>query len=226
VRTLSVKVAGGNRKRGSMYKIIRNTLTAGASVITLAMMGGAPAMAAQAAPAAPVHAASVVQPADFADGDPDVFSGLEPDITPRPMCETSFPNNCARDTNNSGSTGSVMFEGGNTPGPAENTKFVRNGGTFSHNGHAYPTGTLVLTGHSGLCYGSPGSDVKTASCSTGAGTIWGHGSSNGHDVWINRLWTQQAGDGGLRVLGAFGTFGDPLEVVPWSNPSFLKRWSF
>jgi hypothetical protein len=190
-----------------------------AAVIALTEAG----LSTSAVQAAVTHPIAHTVVSDFPDGSPDVVT-IEPDITARPMCESSFPNYCARDTNNSGSSGSVIFEGSNTPGPAENLKFHPNGSTFTWNGHAYHVGTLEFSGHPGLCVGSPGADVVTASCSTGTGTIWGHGHSGNGDVWISRVWTQSFGS--LQVLGAFGFAGDEMEVFPWANPDAYKRWSF
>jgi hypothetical protein len=200
-----------------MHKFIRNTAVAGFSILALAVTSGAPAMAAQTAPA---HAAVS---ADTSDGYPDPVT-IEPDISPRPLCKTSDALLCARDTNNSDSAGSVMFSGNQTPGPAEDTKFVGNGNTFTFRTHTYNTGLLHLTGHPGLCYSGDLGAVTTASCTNGTATVWGHGTSGGHDVWINRAETQRLDD--LRVLASTNTFGVSLSTVSWFNTSFYKRWSF
>jgi hypothetical protein len=201
-----------------MHNFIRNIATVGFSVLALAVTSGVPAMASQAAPA---HAAVA---ADTPDGYPDPGPAIEPDITPRPLCKVNDALLCARDTNNSDSAGSVMFSGNQTPGPAEDTKFVGNGGTFTFRTHTYHTGLLHLTGHSGLCYSGDLGAVTTANCATGTATVWGHGMSAGHDVWVNRAETQRLND--LRVLASTNTFGVSLSTVSWFNTSFYKKWSF
>src|SRR5580765_5523672 len=197
-----------------MRKFIQNALIAGASVITLAVMSGAPAMAAQSAPATPVHVASVAQATDFADGDPDVVT-IEPNITARPMCTVSGNQLCVKVD-----AGNQLDMAAQNAGPAENIKFNPNGNDFVWNGHHYHVGTLNMPGQSPACIGTNGINLNRQNCSTGSGIIWGHGSSNGHDVWINRAWTQ--GQNSLQVLGTLNITGDSALMVDWFDTSYYK----
>jgi hypothetical protein len=190
------------------------------AVAAVSLLAPAAAMASVSAPAAPAHSAVV---ADTPDGYPDPVT-IEPDITARPMCLSSAPNWCAHFT-----TGGYIYDGaaGGGPGPDWNVKFNRNGNTFTWLGHTYNVGTLAMPGHSPACFGLSISVVRLANCSTGYGTIWGHGSSNGHDVWINRAATQA--DNSLRVLvstaGCQCGFG-PLSEGDWFDSALYRKWNF
>jgi hypothetical protein len=196
-------------------------LAAGALPPTLAATGASAAPTASAA-----HAAHAVLADVIPDPDPVL---IEPDITATPMCLTSSPNYCAHwhDAQN------FIWDGaaGGGPGPDWNIKFNRNGNTFTWNGHTYNVGTLNMPGHSPACLGVNNGagypTIQLQNCSTGYGIIWGHGTSGGHDVWINRKDTQVISS--LRVListaGCFCGFG-PLASGDWYNSALYRKWSF
>lgn len=183
----------------------------------------------QIAGAAPARTAAHAATSITADQipDPDPFTGLEPDITARPMCATSSPNKCAWDQ--SPGNGDYIYDHVQAAGARENMKFNANGNNFTWNGHTYHVGTLNMPGESPACLGTPSAFkiIQLANCSTGQGTIWGHGTSNGHDVWVNRYWTQITNS--LKVLASTqGCFcGDgPLAADDWYDPALYRRWSF
>lgn len=184
-----------------------------AALITVLSAAGLAATLAGSVPASAVTA-------DFPDGSPDVVT-IEPDITAQPLCEANGFNYCGRDQNNAELQPSNINNANNTPGPAENTKWVGTGGTFTWNGHNYHTGLLRLTGHTDACWDD---QVVMSSCDHGVGTVWGLGSSGGHYVFIARLRTQR--DGRLEVLSSDNILGDRLFTDSWTNPNWFKRWSF
>lgn len=142
---------------------------------------------------------------------------------PLQNCESSG-SWCARDANDLSSFGNRINEGTEVSGPAENTRFVADGGHFLFGGINFPTGVLKLTGHTNLCYGTEniGVAVITQPCAGGQGTVIGHGKSNGHEVWVVRRSTVQFGS--LQVIAGANVQGDQLTVVQWTANGPFKRW--
>jgi hypothetical protein len=200
-----------------------NTRAALITVLSAAALAAltAASVPAGAAPAAPGRAAVIMT-----DPEPDPAPDITPDITARPLCEVNGSGYCGRDQGNSGATASPLNNALDNAGPAENTKWVPDGGHFTWNGHAYPTGVLKLTGHPGLCWGNltAGFTELTTDCANGTGRIIGHGISNGHDVWVLRAETQE--NSTLMVLGSDDIFGDTLYAADWRDSGSFKRWSF
>lgn len=187
------------------------------SLIAAAMIAvpaaGTVSQVAMAAPA--VHASAMA----FADtnGQPDPAPvTLDPDVA-LAMCESSAP-----------SLGLEAFGTQLLEHCADGTpvKFNANGNTFSWGGVTYRVGTLNQPSQSPACLGVNGiNNVNSQNCSTGSGVIWGHGLSNGHDVWINRLKTQN--NGVLTVLAGSASLGAPAFTATWPPASGVyERWGF
>jgi hypothetical protein len=142
-----------------------------------------------------------------------------------PYCLSSDANICARDANNSDNTGNPIVNGHFVIGQATQSDFAPNGNSFTFNGHTYHTGLLHWANHPGLCYGMVSLTtfkMVTQACNGGTGIIWGHGSSNGHDVFINRFATQSANV--LAVMASDDVDNDQMFVGNWFVSGIYKRW--
>jgi hypothetical protein len=135
------------------------------------------------------------------------------------MCESSSPSLGIVDNSGTEFTGNNCADG--IP-----IKFNANGNTFTWGGVTYRVGTLNEPSQSPACLGFNGfNNVTRQNCSTGQGIIWGHGLSNGHDVWINRKKTQD--NGHITVLAGSGGPNSVIFVAtyPPANGVF-ERWGF
>lgn len=195
-------------------QIRRKLYAVAAAIAAAAAIGAAAAPAAQAAPARfPVPKAPAAGHAHAKTG---AGHRAHPFIT-GDLCESSSPNLCVFN-----SSGSQVTEVNGT-----SVTWNPNGNTFTFGGVTYNVGTLSEGPNSGNdCLAVNGfNNVVRGDCSTGAGIIWGLGASNGHDVWVNRLHTQN--NGTLTVLAASGSVGAVVNVETWPPaPGVFERWGF
>jgi hypothetical protein len=215
----------------------RSLLAAGPLALAAALGVLAPAAhassthpAASAAPAASTAHASLVAhsfpstidptiplPDDTGDAEPDISGG-------QPLCKASGFHGCIRIVNNDGTPGTGLFIVNDTPGPAENLKFIADAGSFTFRTHNYTAGRLYFTGHPNICVKAVNAnDTATGRCDLD-NVVVGRGYSNGHRVWIFRSFTQQLND--LRVVGSFDSYGSFVHQVSWFDTDYYKRWDW
>jgi hypothetical protein len=117
-----------------------------------------------------------------------------------------------------------LFIVNDTPGPAENLKFIADAGSFTFRTHNYTAGRLYFTGHPNICVKAVNAnDTATGRCDLD-NVVVGRGYSNGHRVWIFRSFTQQLND--LRVVGSFDSYGSFVHQVSWFDTDYYKRWDW